>query len=207
MRPSQSGGTWNKASAVSKHTGCGMVAILIVAGLLFAPIHASAAQPSREAIAAWNAVIERTESEIAARGGSAPAVDRRLVRDGGMYVRQLSTPDGRGGEVTIPGATLQRWRGALLIPGTTVEAVVHSLEQRPPQQPDVSRSRILSRSDNHMAVYLRLVRHLLVTVTYDTEHAVTFTRQGPGHAFSRSVMTRVQEVSAPDTADERPLAP
>jgi hypothetical protein len=48
---------------------------------------------------------------------------------------------------------------------------------------------------------------MVVTVTYDTEHAVAFSRLRPGLAFSRSVMTSVHEVSEPGTPDERLLTP
>jgi hypothetical protein len=175
----------------------------IVITVLVTPLAAWAGQPSREAIAAWNAVIARAEAEIDARGRTAPSFDRHLVLTGGTDIAELSTIDERGEEVSIPGATLQRWRGAMLVPGTTVDAVVRSLEQRPPEQPDVSASRILWRANGQMAVYLRLVRRMLVTVTYDTEHTVTFYRLTPARAFSRSVMTRVREVSNAGTSEER----
>jgi hypothetical protein len=175
--------------------------------LMLTPLTAFASQPSREAIAGWNAVVAHVEAEIDSRARRPPPIDRPSVLGGAVEISEVTTVDSGGRELAVPDATLQHWRGAMLIPGTTVDAVVRSLEQRPPEQPDVSASRILWRANGQMAVYLRLVRRLLVTVTYDTEHAVTFHRVAPGRAFSRSIMTRVHEVSEPGTKDERLLTP
>jgi len=47
-------------------------------------------------------------------------------------------------------------------------------------------------------VYIRLVRHAIVTATYDTEHQMTFTRHSPTLATARSVATRIEEVGGGD---------
>ena len=49
----------------------------------------------------------------------------------------------------------------------------------PPPQEDVLESRVLARTDNRLRVYLKLSRSAIVTVVYDTEHDVTFTRHSP----------------------------
>ncbi len=177
------------------------------ATVLVTSARASAAQPSAEALSAWNAVIARTEARIVARGWAAPSFDRAVVQNGGIDVTDLSTVDERGRTVNIAGATVQHWRGAMLIPGVTADALVDSLEHRPPRQPDVTASRILWRSNDRMAVSLRLVRRMVVSVTYDTEHVVAFSRLGAGRVFSRSVMTSVHEVTDPGTPRERGLTP
>jgi uncharacterized protein YbjQ (UPF0145 family) len=45
---------------------------------------------------------------------------------------------------------------------------------------------------------MRLVRHAIVTVTYDTEHCMTFHRWSPVLATARSVATRTEEVGGGD---------
>ena len=62
--------------------------------------------------------------------------------------------------------------------------------------------RILSRHGDCVRVYLRLVRHAIITATYDTTHEMTFDRISPGAATSRSEMLEVVEVADAGTAAE-----
>jgi hypothetical protein len=82
--------------------------------------------------------------------------------------------------------TLDRLLNGLMHPGT------------PPPQADVVASRVLARGDKSLRVYIRLVRHAIVTATYDTEHEMTFTRHSPTLATARSVATRIDEVGGSD---------
>jgi hypothetical protein len=75
---------------------------------------------------------------------------------------------------------------ALMHPGT------------PPPQEDVLESRVLARSGDTLCVYLKLVRKTVITVTYDTEHQVTFARHSPRLATSRSVSTKIAESDGRD---------
>jgi len=68
----------------------------------------------------------------------------------------------------------------------------------PPAQEDVLESRVMSRNGNTLRVYLKLARSAIVTVVYDTEHDVTFTRHAPGMVTSRSVATRIAESGGGD---------
>jgi hypothetical protein len=63
----------------------------------------------------------------------------------------------------------------------------------PPAQEDVLESRVLARSGDTLRVHLQIARTALVTVVYDTEHQVTFTRHSPTMVTSRSVSTRIVE--------------
>ena len=49
-----------------------------------------------------------------------------------------------------------------------------------------------------MRVFVRLVRHAIVTVTYDTEHEMRFRRVDADVATARSVATRIEEVGGSD---------
>src|SRR5262249_35054059 len=55
-----------------------------------------------------------------------------------------------------------------------------------------------SRGDHSLRVFIRLVRHTIVTATYDTEHEMTFSRRSPTLATARSVATRIDEVGGGD---------
>jgi len=50
-----------------------------------------------------------------------------------------------------------------------------------------------------------LQRKALVTVTYNTEHVVRFARYGARRATSTSTATKIAEVSAPNTTEQREL--
>ncbi len=50
-----------------------------------------------------------------------------------------------------------------------------------------------------------MTRTKIVTVTYDTEHAIEYRRHGPGRASSRSVSTKIVEIEGAGTPSERAL--
>jgi hypothetical protein len=151
------------------------VTVVIAVMLMNTPV--AAAEPSHETIAAWNAYIARA-SDRPARPGSAP----------------------RGEMIDIPGGTIYHSSGSMLIRRTTVDRVIRALMYpgTPPPQEDVLDARVLARTDSTLRVYLKLARTAVVTVVYDTEHQVTFTRHSPAMATSRSVSTRIQEVDGGD---------
>jgi hypothetical protein len=127
--------------------------------------------------AAWNAYVSRASDRPRAPG-AAP----------------------RGEMIEIPGGTIYHSSGSTLIRRTTVDRVVRALMYpgTPPPQADVLESRVLARTDNTLRVYLKLSRSAIVTVVYDTEHQVTFTRHSPAMATSRSVSTRIAECDGGD---------
>src|SRR5918992_4552652 len=145
---------------------------LIILGVLSLSTSVAAAEPGRETIEAWNAYVARA-NDRPARPGSAP----------------------RGEMIDIPGGTIYHSSGSTLIRRTTVDRLVRALMYpgTPPPQEDVLESRVLARTDNSLRVYLKLARTAVVTVVYDTEHRVTFTRHSPAMATSRSVSTRIAE--------------
>jgi hypothetical protein len=86
----------------------------------------------------------------------------------------------------VPGTSVARLLEQLMYPGT------------PPPQDDVVSSRVLSRGDDSLHVYIRLVRRAIVTVAYDTEHDMRFRRRSATVATARSVATRIEEVGGTD---------
>jgi putative flippase GtrA len=150
-----------------------------IAGALAAP-PAEAAGPDRETIAAWNRFVAGAEARLHACGCD------------------MAVPNGR--TTNIPGGTIHHWRGSMFIPQATVAEVLEVLMYpgTPPPQADVIEARVLSRSGSELEVYIRLSRRAIVSVTYDTEHHVSFARHSEGLATSRSVATRIREVEGGD---------
>jgi hypothetical protein len=106
-------------------------------------------------------------------------------------------------ESTSPSSyTIQQWRGRLFARGVTLDALLGSLQHVLPVQDDIVAARFVDRGPDRVHVYLRLVRRTILTVTFDTEHEMTFARASRDVATARSVMTRVNEVEAAGTARE-----
>jgi hypothetical protein len=131
--------------------------------------------------------------------------ERRAVLGGDVVITPVELPQ-RDGTSSVPGAHVHHWRGAVFVPGTTVDRLVASLEQRPPTQADVLSARIVARGPSGMHVYMRLRRQQIVTVVYDTEHLVRFARHGAGRASSTSRAVRITEVRDAGTPGERHLS-
>ena len=135
------------------------------------------------------------------------ANDRRAMLNGTVVMRHLTAVDGAGHELEVPDAMVHHWRGAVFLPGLTVQALIAQLEVGPPPQEDVLRSAVLSRGPDQLRVFLRLQRRKIVTVVYNTEHDVRFIRLGPGRAASTSVATKIAEVRNPGLSSESEYAP
>ena len=140
----------------------------------------AAANPN--AVDAWTRYVAVTEARVCAHRYDArpPAVD--IVATGET--------------VHVNGGTISDWRGAVFVPNVTLEHALDRLQNpgTPPPQDDVLASRVLARRPDWLRVYMRLVRHAIVTATYDTEHEMTFERWTPTLATARSVATRIDEV-------------
>jgi hypothetical protein len=133
------------------------------------------------------------------------AAQRRNVLAGAIVIEKMENIDPQGLRMTVRSALVHHLRGEVLIPGVTVRELLADLQAHVPKQEDVLRSTILEREPDRMRVYLRLQRQRFVTVVYNTEHTVAFTRFGNTRAASASIATRIAEVSDPDTPQEREL--
>lgn len=158
--------------------------VAAAAGVALAALPATAgAQPRAETICAWDRHVAQLE----------------LARhDRPVASIQSTAPQGR--ELRVPGGLIHEWSGSVMIPGITVSQLVHALTTpgTPPPQDDVLEARVLAKSGDTLRVYLKLQRTALITVVYDTEHAVAFERHGPTLASSRSVATSIREAGGGD---------
>ena len=172
-------------------TGRAAVALLLAWGLWLPSASPASAQPSEAAVKAWDAYVRAAE----ARGVMA-------AEPGGALSDGRCGPDAepKGDTVRVADGTIYRWHGCTVIRGTTVSSLLDRLiaAGTPPPQEDVVESRLLRRDGDRLTVYLKLIRRTILTVTYDTEHDMVFTRVSPTVATSRSVATRIREVDGGD---------
>lgn len=161
----------------------GRLAAAATLALCTSPAQASGAELRAETIAAWNTYVRATEHRLDTAG-------------------ETNRPawEPWGNEIDVPGGAIHDWRGSALIRGVTVDRLVRSLMHpgTPPPQQDVLEARVLGRSADSLHVYLKLVRRTIMTVTYETEHTITFRRHSETLATSRSVATRIAELDGRD---------
>jgi hypothetical protein len=200
----------------------GCVFAVVAALAAFTPAlgaEASAGGPPPKTIEAWTAYVAATEaridSELAATGAflaSDHTDGRGATRDaigrGAIPVATLSTVDRAGRPLPVPGATVAHWRGAVLLPGMSLDQLLHRLQhpdESGPYPDDVLSMRVLKRAPDRLTLAMRMTRSAIVTATYDTEHIANYRRHGPTRASSRSVSTRIVEVADAGTSAERVL--
>jgi putative flippase GtrA len=154
-------------------------AALPVAALIALSPTLASAQPAAQTIAAWNRYVAHAETHLYETVGNAGP---------------------EGASINVRGGTIHHWRGSIVVRQTTVDRVVAALMNpgTPPPQEDVLDSRVLARAGDSLHVYLKLARHAIVTVVYDTEHDVAFERISPMLARSRSISTRIEETGGSD---------
>jgi len=170
----------------------GRAALIVL--VLGGPSRAAAAELKPETITAWNQYVKVAEARM-----------QRELHQGSTV--PSTEPDGE--LIVIPSGLIHHWRDAVFIPGATLDHLLDGLLHpgTPPPQADVLASRVLARSSDSLRVHVRLVRSTVVTVTYDTEHDMTFRRHSPTFASSRSEATRIVEVEDAGTQRERARAP
>ena len=131
------------------------------------------------------------------RRGSA---DRRTLSAGELVIDEMPVPSTRREtqDLDVPDAMVHHWRGAIFVPGATLDGLMESLRSGPPPEEDVLASAVMDRRPAELRVYLRLRRTKIVTAVFDTEHLVRFARLSPQRAESSSTAVRIVEVDGPD---------
>jgi len=145
----------------------------------------AAAGPPPDTLRAWDAHIAAIE---------------RAHREAPEHQPAIDAGEMRGRELRIPGGIIHEWSGSVVTRGISVRQLIDALTTpgTPPPQDDVLESRVLAKSGDALRVFLKLRCTAIVTVTYDTEHDVTFTRHTPSFASSRSVATSIREAGGSD---------
>jgi putative flippase GtrA len=202
------------------------IVVLALAGTLSAPITVRAADMAAELTAATVAAWQQYERQVderyerTASGGEPffaqdafkdasppPQGWRQRVISGQVSMARVSSPSPGIASPSVPDGRVHHWVGAIFIPNAQVEAVVAHLQNRAGRESeafdDVVASKLLSRDGERLRVYMKLRRDSIITVTYNTEHAVAYKRLGAARASSRSVATKIAELTDAGTPKER----
>ena len=196
-----------------------------LAGLLGAAVllasAANAADLQPKTVEAFSRYVQLTEAQMDSQSARTDPFlwvdtlppERRTaayaqLKEGKVVIERLETLD-KNKPTDVPGGLIHHWIGTVFIPGATLAQTL-SLEQDYDRhqdyfQPDVARSKILSRNGSDFLVQLRFYKKKIITTILDTEHAVHYFAVDSTHASSRSHTTRIQEVDNPGKSDERLL--
>jgi hypothetical protein len=132
------------------------------------------------------------------------------LKQGGVVMRRLSGTNS-GNSAEIPGGMIHDWQGIVFIPGANLDEVLDLLQDYNHHatyySPDVEQARIESRDANHFRVFMRFRRRKVVTVVLNTEQDITYFRDSPLQAHSRSTALRIREVANPGTSSEKEKPP
>jgi hypothetical protein len=190
--------------------------LAMIAALTPAP--SPAAQLTRDALQAFDRCVQSQESRAQQDIGGGknflwpdtqPPSDRdktyAALKQGEVIVRPTpACPN-------PPGAMIHDWTAIVFIPGVTLAQTVATLQDynRDAQyyDPEVVRSRLLSRNGDNFRVFLRLLQKRVVTVVLDTEYEIHYVTIDDVRAVSTSRSTRIAEIEDPDTRQERALSP
>ncbi len=180
--------------------------VLLAAG----PVCA-AAGPSAGAVAGFNQYVGAVEARLAQAHQTAGAflvpVDAERLRRGELVVEQIAPAAGSA----LPGAMLHDWRGTAFVPGARAadfERLMKDFGAYPRvYAPQVVQAKLIAQQGDYMQVMMRVRQKHVITVVMDTAYDVTFARLDVQHGYSLSRSTRIAEIDAPGTAQERALGP
>lgn len=200
-----------------------VVMLLAPAAALAAPSPAvpPAGEPEPHTVRAWNAYQDLVDARYKAAplDGSpfftldAFAVDawRAGVRRGEVVMAEIPAASPGAREIDVKDGRIHHWAGAIFIPGATLDGVLARISglagREQDHYDDVVASKLLGRQDDGYRIFMRLRRSHIVTVTYNTEHAVQNRRLAPGRATAKSVATRIAEIEEAGTPGEREKPP
>jgi len=130
----------------------------------------------------------------------------KALAQGEVQIEQRSTKYADR-EIRCPDGMIHHWEGLILIPGARLDDVLRVLQDYDHHSlyyaPDVAGSRIEARDGDRFRVFLRFRRQKVITVVLNTGHDVTYFRDAPDRAHSRSSATRIAEVENPGKPGER----
>jgi hypothetical protein len=106
---------------------------------------------------------------------------------------------------------LHDWTGIVFVPGVTLSETLSALQDYDRDtvyyQPQVIGAKLLSSSENHFRVFLRLKQTHVITVVLDTECEIQYTTLDGAHATSQSRSTHISEVENAGSPRERISSP
>jgi len=172
--------------------------------LLLLTVPACAAQPSSEALTAFNTYAAGIEARLAQqhRSPNTFLVPANVAHSGDLVIEQLTPP-------TVPGAILHHWRGTAFAPGATAadfERLMRDFNSYPQHfSPEVLEARTLTQHNDRLQAFMRVRQHHIITVVMDTTYDVDFAHLDLRHGYSISRSTNISEVDGAGTSAERAL--
>ncbi len=113
--------------------------------------------------------------------------------------------------VNIFDGMIADWIGDVFIPNTSVErvlAVLQDFDHHSKIYPEITRSRLLSRTGNHISGYWRLEeKDQIIPVVLDVVDEADYQQVAPGKWICRAYARNVSEVDKPGTSQEKKLPP
>jgi hypothetical protein len=132
------------------------------------------------------------------------------LKSGKVELRHVSGED-TGGKSAIRGGMIHDWQGMIFIPGAKLDEVLNLLQDYDHHAtyyaPDVERAKIEARDGDHFRVFMRFRRKKILTVVLNTEQEITYYRDSPTRAHSRSSAIRIAEVENAGTPQEKEKTP
>lgn len=191
--------------------GLTLIAIVLLGG----SAQAATADLQPETVAAFDRYVRLAEARVSAEVQDEARFlsfdfetpqDARALRSRLRRGAIVTTAVGSGGagSLEVPSGMIHHWRGYVFVPGVTLDDLLEAV--RTPgahRQEDVLETRVTRRQPGRHILFLKLRRTGLVTVTYNTEHLVTYAGDSKGRATSRSVSRRIAEVEATGAGVER----
>ncbi len=129
------------------------------------------------------------------------------LSSGKVLIEQTHSPS----NAAAPGSLIHDWTATIFIPNITLAQTLKALQDYDHDSdyyaPQVTRSKLLTKSGNHFQVALRLKQDHTLTVILDTEYDILYNPIDATHAASQSRSTRIAEVENAGTTREKILAP
>jgi hypothetical protein len=173
------------------------------------------AQPTAEAVSAFNSYVSSVESRLAhqhqlSRGFLAPEnlnpQDEARLRRGDLIIERLTPREGE-----LSGALLHHWRATAFAPGLKAvdfERLMKNFSAYPQYfSPQVAWVQVLEQQPDHYQVAMRVRQHHGLTVVLDMTYDIAFARLDAQHGYSISRSTRIAEVASSANAAGRDLKP
>lgn len=190
---------------------------VLVAPLACAPA-SYAAQPSAATTQAYNDYLRQAESRMLddyRPGGAFLSADLlkqanapAQLAAGRVLIRCVAGCDSSG--VHVPGGLIHDWEGVVFIPGVSLPEVLGFVEDydhaAAHYAPNVTQSRLLSRSGNSFRVFLRLKQTQIISVLFDMDYDIHYVQLDAARAYSISHSTRIAQLARGSKDRELPPA-
>lgn len=170
-------------------------------------LHAAADPPHAAANQAFARYVQQAEAAMgySPQGIADPKPFRIDALSESDHTRDYATLE--RGEILITripggheahGGLIHHWSATALFPGASLEKTIALLQDYEHYAeiyaPAVQQSRLLSHTDEQFRVFLELRQKKVITVNFNTEYSVQFTRLSASEAAVRSISTHIAEL-------------